>query len=61
MQVSRNAQSNEKDGMHMSANESKQKATPEFVASRSHTAIVLLVLGVLAAGGFYARCVARTI
>jgi uncharacterized protein len=51
MEVGRNAQSDEKDGMHMSANESKQKATPEFVASRLHTAIILLVLAVLAAGG----------
>ena len=35
----------------MSATESRQKAIPEFVASRSHTVIVLLVLGVLAVGG----------
>ncbi|MGH9882436.1 MAG: CPBP family intramembrane glutamic endopeptidase [Pyrinomonadaceae bacterium] len=35
----------------MSATESRQKAIPEFVASRPHTVIVLFVLGVLAAGG----------
>jgi uncharacterized protein len=41
----------EKDGLHVNTMESKQAAIPEFVSSRLHTAIVLLFLGVLAAGG----------
>jgi len=42
----------DKDGARVNSRESKQAvAVPAFVASRLHTAIILIVLGVLAAGG----------
>lgn len=42
----------DKDGAHVNSRESKQAvAVPDFVASKLHTAIILIVLGVLAAGG----------